>query len=116
MKVIYLASPYTLGDQASNVREHMRIANDLMMHGFAVICPLLFHFMHISHPHPKSFWLQQDFALLEKADIFVRSVSHTPSEGADEEEALAERLGLPIYTFDSFLSYYDMLSALRSIA
>ncbi len=99
MKVVYLASPYTLGDVGKNVGVHLNIANSLISMGFCVIAPLLSHFLHILYPRPWETWLKLDFELLSRSDVVYRVEGE--SAGADIEVREAEKLGIPVvYSLD----------------
>jgi hypothetical protein len=44
---VYIASPYTLGDVAVNVKRQLDCADELMNAGFAPFAPLYSHFQHM---------------------------------------------------------------------
>lgn len=54
---VYIASPYTLGDVAVNVKIQMDMADKLMNNGFIPFTPLYSHFQHMAHPRPYSDWM-----------------------------------------------------------
>ena len=95
MKFIYIASPYTVGDVAVNVRRSLDVANALAGAGYVVFAPLLTHFWHMIHPRPWEFWVAQDLAWIERCDAVVRLSGE--SKGADAEVDRARELGLPVY-------------------
>lgn len=95
MRFIYVASPYTKGDVAVNVRRCIECADELATRGLVPFCPLLTHFWHLICPHPIEFWYAQDMAWLEKCDALVRLPGE--STGADKEMARARELGIPIF-------------------
>lgn len=95
MKFVYVASPYTKGDVAVNVRNNLQAADVLARGGYVPFAPLLTHFWHLLFPHPYEFWCDQDNAWIEKCDCLVRLPGD--SSGADKEVALAESKGIPIY-------------------
>jgi hypothetical protein len=92
---IYIASPYTVGDVAVNVKNQMDAAAKLMDAGFAPFVPLYSHFQHMAHPRPYTVWTALDNEWVEACDCLLRLPGE--SKGADEEVKLAESLGLPIY-------------------
>lgn len=92
---VYIASPYTKGDQAINVRESLLIADKLACNGFAVCAPLLSHLWHFLCPHPIEFWMEQDFEWVRRCDVLLRLPGE--SHGADQEVALAKSLGKPVF-------------------
>lgn len=101
---IYIASPYTNGDKISNVNLQLDVANELIERGYAPYTPLLMHFQHMRNPRQEHDWLKLDFEFLSCCDVLVRikplidDVELT-SKGADEEEAEARRLEIPVFVF-----------------
>jgi hypothetical protein len=95
MKKVYIASPYTLGDVAVNVKVQMDVADKLMTLGFAPYVPLLTHFQHIAHPRPYQDWCTHDDAWIPCCDYLLRLPGD--SAGADREAQLATKLGIPVY-------------------
>jgi len=83
MIVVYIASPYTIGNTCENVSKHLHVADTLIGHGFCVIAPLLFHYIDIIHPRPKDVYMQIDFELIKRCDVLIRLEGE--SAGADEE-------------------------------
>ena len=98
IKVVYIASPYTLGDVAANVAEQMRVAHLLLDLGFCPISPLLTHFLHIYRQRPYEEWMAMDMTLLRRADAVLRLPGESP--GADREVEEAKREGIPTF-FDT---------------
>jgi hypothetical protein len=94
MKVIYIASPYTMGDTAENVSVQIKAAHRILDMGHCPIAPLLSHFLHIHRQRPYEDWIEMDFALLKKADLLLRLPGE--SAGADNEVEEAVRLGIPV--------------------
>lgn len=104
--LIYLASPYSKFPGGRERAFHLvcKKAAELMLEGYNVFCP-------IAHSHPievhgnihpddanHSFWLKQEFAVLEKcSEVFVYMMpSWKESYGVNEEIKLADKLGIPI--------------------
>lgn len=96
MKRIYIASPYTNGDVAVNVRAQLKAADELMNMGFCPIVPLYSHFQHMFKPRPYEDWIAIDLAKLEMCDAVLRLPGYSP--GADREVVHAMTLGLPVVT------------------
>lgn len=94
-RFVYVASPYTKGDVAVNVRNNIEAANRIAEAGLIPFVPLLTHFWHMQHPHPYKFWCEQDLAWLERCDAIVRLPGD--SSGADAEVARAHELGLLVF-------------------
>jgi len=92
---VYVASPYTLGDSALNVRRQIDKFEELSRLGFAPFNPLYAHFHHMFYPRTDDEWLQWDFEWLKVADCMLRLPGK--SRGADEEEKVAKENNIPIY-------------------
>lgn len=95
MKRVYIASPYSIGDQATNVRRQMDCANELMNLGFVPYAPLYSHFQHMMHPRPIEDWYKFDNEWVRACHYLLRLSGE--SKGADDEEALARELGIPVF-------------------
>lgn len=102
MKRIYIASAYSLGDPALNVRIQMDAANRLINAGFAPFAPLMSHFQHMVHPRPYDDWMRLDQEWVLACDAVLRLPGK--SAGADLEVAFAQKHGIPVaYSFDELL-------------
>jgi hypothetical protein len=106
MKRIYIASPYTIGDQAENVKAQMDAAHRLMEAGFAPFWPLHSHFLHMVHPKPYAVWLDWDLTWLKCCDALLRLPGE--SAGADNEVGYAEDCNIPV-----FYSIEELINELR---
>ena len=95
MKKIYIASPYTVGDIAVNVKRQIDCANELMDLGFAPFVPLYSHFQHMVHPRPYQDWTKLDLVWVESCDALLRLDGE--SSGADGEVEYAKKLGIPVF-------------------
>lgn len=94
-RLIYIASPYTVGDQALNVRRQIEVADELLKRGHIAYCPCLNHFWHIISPKSWETWLKIDLEILSRCDAILRLDGI--SSGADIEVKEGLRLGMPIY-------------------
>ena len=94
-KFVYVASPYTKGDVAENVRTNVLACDELAEAGFVPFCPLLTHLWHLISPHSIDFWYNYDLEWLTKCDAIIRLPGE--SAGADREVAAAQCLGLPVF-------------------
>jgi len=94
MKKIYIASPYTKGDTALNVKAQIDVADELIDLGFAPFCPLYSHFQHMMHPRPYEDWIWLDNVWVLACDAVLRLPGE--SRGADGEVALAKANGIPV--------------------
>lgn len=108
--VIYIASPYTLGDVAANVSVQKEAAHKILDFGHCPIAPLLSHYLHIHRQRPYEDWLKMDLVLLRKSDVLLRLPGE--SKGADVEVALARELNIPVFLgWDEFMSYFHPMHA-----
>lgn len=95
MKTVYIASSYTKGDTAINVKRQLDTADHLIHYGFAPFCPLLSHFQHMAHPRPYETWIKLDNIWVLKCDMVLRLQDE--SLGADAECQLARDNNIPVY-------------------
>jgi len=93
---IYIAGPYTKGDQAENVRNAIYAGSFIGNLGHFPFIPHLSHFWHMMIPENYEYWLRQDEEWLKCCDGLLRLPGE--SAGADREVELAKALGIPIYT------------------
>lgn len=104
MKVVYIASPYTLGDTGENVKKQLEAADILIDMGFCPVAPLLMHFMHIFRPRPYGDWMELDCEMVLRSDVLLRLPGESP--GADKEVTLAKRRKIPVvYGYKELLKY-----------
>jgi hypothetical protein len=109
MKKVYIASPYTKGDVALNVKRQMDVASRLMDLGFAPFWPLHSHFLHMAHPREWDQWINIDLQWILSCDALLRLDGE--SRGADIEAQFAKQNRIPVY--------YDMqelINGLRRIS
>lgn len=95
MIAVYIASPYTKGDVAQNVRKQMEIADKLMTIGYAPFAPLYSHFQHMHSPRPYEDWIKVDLEWVKRCDCVLRLEGE--SNGADGEVKYALELGKPVF-------------------
>jgi len=94
---IYIAGPYSKGDQALNVRAAI-YAQDYIecTLGHMAYNPLLSHFQHMLIPHEDiHYWYAKDIKWLMECDAVLRLEGE--SQGADMEVAIAEERGMPVF-------------------
>lgn len=101
---IYIASPYTKGDVAVNVRVQLQMANRLMDLGFAPFAPLYSHFQHMAFPRPYEDWIKIDLEWVKVCDAVLRLPGE--SKGADGEVEFAQQNNIPVF-YDNQI--FDML-------
>ena len=94
-KTVYIASPYTKGDVAVNVRESILMAEKLRFLGYLPYCPFWTHFWHFLSPHEYEYWTGMDLEWLEICDCLLRLPGE--SSGADNEVAYMLKLGKPVF-------------------
>jgi nucleoside 2-deoxyribosyltransferase len=95
MTKVYIASPYTIGDVAINVKRQIDCANLLIEMGYAPFAPLYSHFQHMVHPRPYEDWCKLDLEWVKVCDCILRLDGE--SKGADKEVEFAIELGKPVY-------------------
>lgn len=106
MVKVYIASPYTLGDIAVNVKVQLDMVDKLMDLGFAPFAPLYSHFQHMAHPRHYTDWINVDLEWVKACDCLLRLPGE--SSGAEGEIKHAIELGLPIfYTVGDLVNYYE---------
>jgi hypothetical protein len=94
-RTVYIASPYSIGDAAVNVRVQIDAANELMDKGFIPYAPLMSHFHHFVHPRSHAEWMRIDLVWVSMCDCLLRLPGE--SDGADREVRYAESLGKPVF-------------------
>lgn len=92
--VVYIASPYSIGDKEFNVHRQIVIADRLMDKGHAPIVPLLNHYANKLMPRPEDCWVAADLQLVAKADIVLRLDGE--SKGADNEVGMALLMNIKV--------------------
>ncbi len=93
--LIYIASPYTIGDQVLNVRRQIEAADTILQKGHIPFCPCLTHFWHFISPKSWEEWFRIDSVIVPRCDALLRLPGE--SRGADREVALAKEHGIPVY-------------------
>lgn len=101
---IYIASPYSNGDKQENVNLQMDVAHELLNRGYAPFTPTLSHYMELRNPRPEHDWLKLDFEFLVLCDVLIRirpekNGEEILSKGANMEEELARKTGIPVFSF-----------------
>ncbi len=102
---VYIASPYTKGDVAVNVKRQLDCYDELLDLGFIPFAPLYSHFQHMAHPRPYEQWMEIDFVWLEVCDCLLRLDGE--SSGADREVKFAEENNIKVfYNINDLKNYY----------
>jgi hypothetical protein len=105
---IYVAGPYTTGDQFENVGKAIDVAEQVMAVGGVPFCPHLAAFWNMKHPHTWQEWMDFCLCWVGKCDCVLRMPG--ASKGADQEVEYAKRLGLPV-----FFSVEEMVSSMNLV-
>lgn len=95
MTLVYIASPYSFGDQNINVWYSMGIGDELIKAGITPVMPLLFHFFDQAFPHSYETYMRMSFEMLSRCDALLRLPG--VSAGADRECIAARKSGIPIF-------------------
>jgi hypothetical protein len=121
---VYIASPYTKGDVAINVRTQMEAFDALLSLGVVPIAPLYSHFQHIFKPRPYQDWINLDLEIVQRCDACLRlTASHeyadgttyrqAESSGADGEVAEFRRRGKTIlYSIREVADWLEQLGGM----
>jgi hypothetical protein len=103
---VYIASPYTIGDVAVNVKNQMEMADKLMDLEFAPFVPLYSHFQHMAHPRPYEDWIEIDLEWLKVCDCLLRLPGESKVADKEVNEMLA--MGKPVfYKIIDLINYYE---------
>ena len=102
---VYIASPYTKGDVAINVRSQLWAFDSLMNMGVIPVAPLYSHFQHLFIPRPYQDWIALDLEIVKRCDACLRLSAfdfgtgyvQTESSGADGEVAAFQAMGKPVF-------------------
>jgi len=104
---VYIASPYSIGDQVVNVRRQITTADELMDLGFIPFVPLLSHFQHMIYPRPYEDWIKMDMTWVKTCDCLLRLSGE--SKGADIEVERAKECDRPVfYSIKELVEYYTV--------
>ena len=100
---VYLAGPYTKGDVALNIRRMIESAERIVDVGHTPFIPLLYHLWHLMSPHEYSYWMALDHIWIEACDALVWLDGE--SSGTQEDIAIAEELGIAVYSEQEFFNW-----------
>lgn len=93
---VYVAGPYTKGDQILNVRRVLKAADKVLDAGHTPFVPHLYHFWHLLSPKPYETWMELDQTWLLECDVMIRLSGD--SDGSDTERKVATDIDMPVYT------------------
>lgn len=94
--LLYIAGPYSSGDQIVNSRNAIDWGQEFWETG--LVTPIIPHLniaWHLAFLHPLEYWYTYDLALLAHCHALFRIKG--VSLGADAEVAEAQKLGLPVF-------------------
>jgi hypothetical protein len=92
---VYVAGPYTIGEQFDNVRIAIIAGNELYNMGFVPFIPHLNSLWNLVSPRHYQDWLAYDREWLDVCDIVLRLPG--PSCGAQCEVERAREQGKPVF-------------------
>lgn len=103
--LVYIASPYTKGDNFVNVQRQIEFGNNLLDKGYVPFSPLInsVHY-HAQKEREYDTWLEIDFNWILKCDALFRLDGE--SKGADMEVAFAKKNNIPVFTDMECLSMW----------
>ena len=93
--IIFVSSPYSIGDTVLNVRRACLAGDEILESGHIPYIPHLSHLWHLVSPKDYEVWLEIDLAILSFCDGVLRLAGE--SEGADREISEAKKLCIPVY-------------------
>jgi len=103
---VYIASPYTVGDTAVNVKRQLDLAGLFLDIGLIPFAPLVTHFIHMANPKPYMTWMNYDFEWVKACDAFLRVPGK--STGGDMEMEVARKKDIPIFReLETLLDWCD---------
>lgn len=102
---VYIAGPYTQGDQENNTRLAILAAEEIASLGFIPFVPHLYHHWDKQVGHDYEYWMNLCTAWLHRCDCVFRICGYSP--GAADEVRVARDAGKQIfYTPEKMLDYY----------
>ena len=109
---VYIASPYTKGDVALNVRRQIEVADKLLNMGYIPFVPTLSHFWHMVCLEPYEVWLDYDLKWLPVCHVVLRLDGE--SSGADREVEYAMNKNIPVvWSVEELVELTDVLNFYR---
>ena len=103
---IYIASPYTIGDNFVNVQRQIDAANKLLDAGLVPYAPLVMSaFMNMQRERNPDEWMEYDYHWLDRCEVLLRLDGK--SDGGDKEVARALSNHKIVYTdIDTLIADY----------
>lgn len=104
-KLIYIASPYTVGNKLDNVARQISASELLTKRGFDPYAPLLNHYWDEKYPHDWSFWIELCKRMVIRCDGLLHLQGE--SKGALVEMSIARINNIPVFeSFDELSEYF----------
>lgn len=104
---VYVASPYTHGDQYVNVQRQIEFGNCLLDRGLVPVSPLLNSVSyHAQKQREYDLWMDIDYNWILKCDALFRLEGE--SKGADLEVVFAKKMNIPVFTDKELLMMWYM--------
>jgi hypothetical protein len=105
---VYIAGPYSKGNQEENVDRAIDTAEELIRAFHIPFVPHLYHYWHRRYPHEYSLWTGQGIEWLQVCQALIRLPGESP--GADVEIQVAHKNNIPVFdSVDIFLRWYSCL-------
>jgi len=120
--LVYIASPYSKGDQILNIRSSIEIFETLLRHQIVTpIAPLLANQVHLVFPHEDDTWMNYDLHLLLHCDaVFACNAfvqfehdgspiyyNQSESTGRDKEIEFAKEHNIQVFwDIDDLYTYF----------
>lgn len=94
-KSVYIACPYSIGNQEEHVTNSIVTSHILADLGFIPFNPLLVHYWHIMYERSYEYWCDYTMYWLLKCNMVLRLPGE--SKGADAEVEMAIKMNIPVY-------------------
>ena len=103
---VYIASPYTIGDNFVNVQRQIDAANKLLDAGLVPYAPLVMSaFMNMQKERMPNEWMEYDYHWLDRCEVLLRLDGK--SYGGDKEVSYALNNHILVYTdIDALIGDY----------
>ena len=94
---VYIASPYTIGDNFVNVQRQIDAANKLLDAGLVPYAPLVMSaFINMQEERMPNEWMAYDYHWLDRCEVLLRLDGK--SDGANKEVVYALNNHIIVYT------------------
>lgn len=111
--LVYISSPYSLGNKIENIHRQIKVAHLLMDEGLVPLAPLPgSHVMNEMKWRDYEDWMAVDLEHVARCDAVLRLKGE--SSGADREVAYAQSLGIPVFFAERDEVPADMLNHFRT--